>query len=265
MGEISLVHKKSGLCFGAAELSARTRDLRIAESVIIQNSLRKATPTSFGSRSSHRRHPSAPVAASSQSPNKRPGTVPLCNILLSLTPEGVRIRVQAFINKFPKGGPIIENVRLYKILMVCTGNICRSPMAAGLLNHLLPGDLKGRIEVSSAGTHALHGHQAHEYAVAAMARLGIDISGHRARLITRDLIRGTDLILVMEATQAEIVKKVSGRGRSKPRMISEFDPETTVSDIEDPYGAPLEAFQDCIQTLQPCIKGVLLWLRSNIQ
>jgi len=149
--------------------------------------------------------------------------------------------------------------------MVCTGNICRSPMAAGLLSHYLPADLKARIEVTSAGTHALHGHQAHENAVAAMARIGIDISGHRARQITRDSARGADLILVMEAVQADIVKKLLGWGGSKPRMISEFDSETPVSDIDDPYGAPLEAYQDCIQTLRPCIKGVLLWLGSTIQ
>jgi protein-tyrosine-phosphatase len=149
--------------------------------------------------------------------------------------------------------------------MVCTGNICRSPMAAGLLRHYLPADLKARIEVTSAGTHALHGHQAHEYAVAAMARIGIDISGHRARQITRDIARDTDLILVMEAAQADIVKKLLGWGASKPRMISEFDSETPVNDINDPYGDPLEAYQDCIQTLRPCINGVLLWLGTNLQ
>jgi len=149
--------------------------------------------------------------------------------------------------------------------MVCTGNICRSPMAAGLLSHYLPADLKAHIEVTSAGTHALHGHHAHEHAVAAMARIGIDISDHRARQITRDIARGTDLILVMEAVQADIVKRLLRWGGNKPRMISEFDSETPVSDIKDPYGDPLEAYQDCIQTLRPCINGLLLWLGKNIQ
>ncbi len=148
--------------------------------------------------------------------------------------------------------------------MVCTGNICRSPMAAGLLSHSLPADLKARVEVTSAGTHALHGHQAHEHAVTAMARIGIDISGHRARQITREIARRTDLILVMETVQADIVKKLLGWGGSKPRMISEFDSKTPVNDIEDPYGAPLESYQNCIQILRPCIDGVLLWLGSNI-
>jgi protein-tyrosine-phosphatase len=138
-------------------------------------------------------------------------------------------------------------------------------MAAGLLNHSLPADLKARIKVASAGTHALHGHQAHEHAVAAMARIGINISDHRARQVTREMARATDLILVMEAAHAGIVKRISGWGGKKPRMITEFDSEKPVSDIEDPYGAPLQAYQDCIQTLRPCIEGVLLWLGSNIQ
>ncbi len=138
-------------------------------------------------------------------------------------------------------------------------------MAAGLLNHFLPADIKGRIAVSSAGTNALHGHQAHQNAVESMARIGIDISDHRARQITRDIVRSSDLILVMEAAHERLVKRVMGWGGSKPRMISEFDLKTPVHDIEDPYGAPLEAYQACIRTLRPCIQGVLLWLGRNVQ
>lgn len=147
--------------------------------------------------------------------------------------------------------------------MVCTGNICRSPMAAGLLSHSLPTDTKKRIEVASAGTHAVHGHPAHDRAVTAMARIGIDISAHRARQITREMARGADLILVMEAAHGGIVKKLLGWNRSTPRMLGEFHPQRSLEDISDPYGAPLEAYQDCIRTLQPCIEGVVLWLNRN--
>lgn len=148
--------------------------------------------------------------------------------------------------------------------MVCTGNICRSPMAAGLLRHVLPHELKRRIEVTSAGTHALHGHRAHKEGVTAMAEIGIDISDHRARQITRDIARGSDLILVMEAAHSSIVKRLLGWGRSKPRKISEFHPEGLLEDIADPYGAPLEAYRDCIRVLRPCIEGVRLWLIHNL-
>ena len=60
-----------------------------------------------------------------------------------------------------------------EILMICTGNICRSPMAEGLLRHLLPPQAQAQITVRSAGTHGLHGHQAEPNAIAAMAQWGI--------------------------------------------------------------------------------------------
>ena len=137
-------------------------------------------------------------------------------------------------------------------------------MAAGLLRHALPNELKQRIEVTSAGTHALHGHRAQNDAATAMAELGIDIGAHRARQITREIARGSDLILVMEAEHCRIVKKLLGWSRSKPRMIGEFHPERPIEDIGDPYGAPLEAYRDCIRTLHPCTEGVLQWLIRNI-
>jgi protein-tyrosine-phosphatase len=148
--------------------------------------------------------------------------------------------------------------------MVCTGNICRSPMAAGLLRNRLPDGLKQCVEVTSAGTYALHGHRAHDHAITAMAGFGIDISNHRARQITREMARGADLILVMEAVHGNIVKKLLGWSRSKTRMIGAFHPQEPLGDIVDPYGGPLEGYRDCIQTLQPCIEGVWHWLDSSI-
>jgi protein-tyrosine-phosphatase len=137
-------------------------------------------------------------------------------------------------------------------------------MAAGLLRHALPRELKHSVEVTSAGTHALHGHRAHSEAVTAMAELGIDIGGHRARQITRHIARGADLILVMEAAHCRVVKKLLGWSRSKPRRIGEFHPQGPLDDIADPYGAPLEAYRDCIRILRSCIAGVRSWLIHNI-
>ena len=148
--------------------------------------------------------------------------------------------------------------------MVCTGNICRSPMAGGLLSHYLPPDLKARIQVGSAGTHALHGHQAHEHAIAEMARLGIDISDHRARQITREIARSADLILVMETAHVAQVKRLLPWGKKKPRLITEFDQQSVMREIDDPYGQPQNAYAQCIQILKPCIKGVILWLGNNL-
>ena len=157
-----------------------------------------------------------------------------------------------------------ESDTMFKVLMVCTGNICRSPIAAGLLNHYLPDDLKARVEVSSAGTHALHGNQAEIHAMYAMDQIGIDISEHRARQITKDIARGADLILTMEATHSKRVKSLLGWRHNKPRMISEFNPHRPIHDIADPYGGQLQDYKKCIETLNPCIDELIQWLKNKI-
>ena len=65
----------------------------------------------------------------------------------------------------------------YRILVVCTGNICRSPMAEGMLKKDLPERLAARVMISSAGTHALHGNMAQPHAIEVMQGMGVDISG----------------------------------------------------------------------------------------
>lgn len=149
---------------------------------------------------------------------------------------------------------------MYEILMVCTGNICRSPMAEGLLKHLLPPELKSQVNIRSAGTHGLHGHQAEPNAVAAMAHWGIDIGSHRARLLTYDMIRQADLILAMEKAHLEAIRGMSLFARPDARLLTHFGPSHLSSEIADPYGAPLEAYQECLQILRPCINGVIRWL-----
>lgn len=153
---------------------------------------------------------------------------------------------------------------MYKVLMVCTGNICRSPIAAGLLSHHLPDDLKDRVQVASAGTHALHGNQAETHAMYAMDQIGIDISKHRARQITKEIARNSDLILTMEAAHVKRVKNLLGWRQNTPRMISEFNPHSRTHDIKDPYGGILKDYETCIKTLKPCIETLIPWLRNNI-
>lgn len=145
---------------------------------------------------------------------------------------------------------------MFEILMVCTGNICRSPMAAGLLRHLLPPNLQGRITVSSAGTHALHGHQAEPQAVAAMSRLGIDICDHRARHLTRDIVRRAGVILTMEKFQLDEVRRMLLWSKSHAKLLTDFGPFPEGTEVEDPYGGPLEAYLLCVQMLRPCIEAL---------
>jgi protein-tyrosine phosphatase len=136
-------------------------------------------------------------------------------------------------------------------------------MAEGLLRHLLPPQAQTQITVRSAGTHGLHGHQAEPNAIMAMAQWGIDISAHRARLLTRELIRQADLILAMETAHLEAVRGLSFFGRPNAKLLTQFGPPGMAPEIADPYGRPLEAYIACLKTLHPCIKGVIRWLVSD--
>lgn len=94
---------------------------------------------------------------------------------------------------------------MLRVLFVCTGNICRSPIAHGLLEHRLKGLEGTAIEVRSAGTWGRRGNSATREAVAAAGGLGIDIAAHRASKFTGELGAWGDLIITMTTEQSEEV------------------------------------------------------------
>jgi protein-tyrosine phosphatase len=156
-----------------------------------------------------------------------------------------------------------SRVAMYRLIMVCTGNICRSPMAEGLVRFLLPPTLRERVEVGSAGVAALHGNPAQPFAVEVMARKGIDIRSHRARQMTGDLARRSDLVLTMEGMQQEMVRRMLLWKKNKIRLLSEFCPQPHDPDIADPYGGPIEAYEDCYHTLFSCITRLIDWIPTQ--
>jgi protein-tyrosine phosphatase len=134
------------------------------------------------------------------------------------------------------------------ILVVCEGNICRSPMAQGLLATALPG-----ANVRSAGLGALIGSPADETAVRLMQARGIDISAHRAQQITRVMCMESDVVLVMDAEQRERLEKMYPQARGRVFKVGEY----TKRDIPDPYRQPERAFSDALSLID---EGVREWL-----
>ena len=120
--------------------------------------------------------------------------------------------------------------------MVCTGNICRSPMAERLLA-AHAARLGASAEVASAGVRALVGHPAEPGAVAAMARRGIDLGDHVARSATPDLVDAADLVVTMEA--AHLVDLVSERGDRFERTFTLPELVDRCADHPGRPGAPL--------------------------
>ena len=135
----------------------------------------------------------------------------------------------------PPGG---KKLMFDQVLVVCVGNICRSPMGEALLARELHNAGHDRIQVSSAGLSALVGRPADIMAQALMRREGIDISAHRARQLTLDLISGADLILVMETEHRRAVEVMSPSARGKVYRLGEW----RKADVPDPYQQSEEIF-----------------------
>lgn len=127
------------------------------------------------------------------------------------------------------------------VLVVCVGNICRSPMAEGIARGVFP-----KARVSSAGLGALVGRPAEPFSVELMRERGIDISAHRARQITPEMIRDAELILAMEAWQVREIEQVSGAARGRTFRLGHWGD----FDIADCYQEPREAFEHALVEIE---------------
>ncbi|HWU68151.1 MAG TPA: low molecular weight protein-tyrosine-phosphatase [Stenotrophobium sp.] len=137
------------------------------------------------------------------------------------------------------------------ILVVCTGNICRSPMAEQLLRERTAA--KG-IKVSSAGTGAMAGWPADELAQEVMREHGHDISAHRAQQITLPMLTGSDLILTLDQTHSDWINSRYPQFRGRVYKLLKWQKNV---DVEDPYMRPRKAFE---RAYADCVRGVDDWL-----
>lgn len=134
------------------------------------------------------------------------------------------------------------------ILFVCTGNLCRSPMAAGLLRQRLAQDgLDKRYTVQSAGVWAADGQPASANSVTVMTERGVDISDHRAQLLNANLVAEADLILVASREHQQMIANTWPQYRWKVHRLSEMAGKNR--DLEDPYGGTLAEYRACADTI----------------
>lgn len=122
-----------------------------------------------------------------------------------------------------------------KILIVCVGNICRSPTAERLLSQKMP-----HLQVSSAGLRAPAGKDADLQAIRTALRHGVVVAGHTARQLTAAMCEEADLILVMESWHIDGVADIQPSARSKTMLLGQWLPQTG---IPDPYGQTDDVFE----------------------
>jgi glycine hydroxymethyltransferase len=149
------------------------------------------------------------------------------------------------------------------VLFVCTGNICRSPMAEGLFRHATKG--RNEFRVLSAGVGAVDGLPPSEYAVRALRELGIDISRQRSRMLTADLVNEADYIFGMTHSHVDAITLLYPQAAEKTFLLREFDEtlESYENDISDPIGGSYEIYLNCRDQIEQGIASMLKFIEQT--
>ena len=142
-----------------------------------------------------------------------------------------------------------------RILLVCTGNICRSPLAEALLTHALRERGAADVAVTSAGTGAWDGAPASEGAYLVGLERGLDLSGHRARLLTREVVEHADLVLTMARHHRARVQELGGEGRVF--VLGEYAGRSSdEAEVSDPFGGDLDVYRQTCEELEQLVAAV---------
>jgi protein-tyrosine phosphatase len=134
------------------------------------------------------------------------------------------------------------------LLVLCTGNLCRSPMAAAVLERALPG-----LTVMSAGFRVRPFEGADPLAVRLMRERGYDLGAHRTQQLSSWMVRAANLVLVMETDQRRAVESSYPGSRGKVFRLA----ETQGLDVPDPYGRGEAAFRLALQLIEA---GAVSWI-----
>ena len=171
--------------------------------------------------------------------------------------------------------PSVESSTRQTILVVCFGNLCRSPMAEGLLRQHLPTE---RWDVISAGTHAIGGDPPTVGAQNTMTNLvGLDISRQRSSPLTVDGLRRSDYVFTMSRRQALEAAALMPASALRIRLLGAFVPANGASrdpadpyagpadamEIADPMGGDQETYEACCLRLIDCVEAVAAWLAAD--
>ena len=156
------------------------------------------------------------------------------------------------------GAPKLDPA-VHRVLVICYGNICRSPFAAQLLAHRLP-----HLEVRSAGLEARDGKPAETAARRVAHRHGIDLDGHAAHRMRAEDVRWADLILGMEGYQGAAVRRRWSEGSSKTFLLADFLSEGPYL-IRDPYGQDDEAFADVFDRIELGVDAIARLLLPEVE
>lgn len=153
------------------------------------------------------------------------------------------------------------------ILFVCTGNTCRSPMAAGVFRALV--ERAGTAECFVVGSSGIgagrKGQPASRLAIEAAGRRGYDIDDHRARGTSREDLARFDLPLAMERTHLAALRALAPIDRQdRPILLMKFAPQLGVDEVPDPYGGPAAVYEQVLDLIETACNGLFESFRSEL-
>ncbi|ACI18877.1 low molecular weight protein arginine phosphatase [Dictyoglomus thermophilum] len=144
-----------------------------------------------------------------------------------------------------------------KIVFVCSGNTCRSPMAEYLFRDIVKKLNLSNIEVTSAGIFTYEGREPSYLSVKVMIERGIDISSHRSRKLTFDLIKEASLIYTMTKDQLFVLGEMYPEFKNKILTLGE-------EDIEDPFGLDIEKYREVRDKIEKAITKIVENLKERV-
>src|SRR5215210_5016233 len=151
------------------------------------------------------------------------------------------------------------------VMFVCTGNICRSPVAQGVFENVARREgLADKITVDAAGTHGFYhaGEPPDPRAQESLISRGIDISGQRARLLDPEDCRRFDYILTMDEENYRTVSALC-RGNAVVRSFLDFAPDSPEREVPDPYAGGPDEFEHVIDLVEVASEGLLDDIRAR--
>jgi protein-tyrosine-phosphatase len=143
-----------------------------------------------------------------------------------------------------------------KILFVCTGNTCRSPLAEAIARKFAIERGLIDLEIASAGTSAWEGAPASDGALLVGIERGFDISQHRSQQLTRELVAASDYIFAMGPHHLERIEAMGGDGKAHLLAVYAFGGEPDRS-VSDPFGGDLDVYRATCDELQEEIRRIL--------
>ncbi len=159
--------------------------------------------------------------------------------------------------------PVLANY----VSCVCTGNVCRSPMAEKLLGHALAKE-KGplsSLQVVSTGISAVDGNSASANSIQALNKVGLDLGNHRSRKITRELVDTSIVLLCMTEMHRYLLNQMFGDLDIPIILFREKLTSVRQMEITDPYGKSLNAYENCRDDLVEAIPSVVSYLRNLVK